>query len=206
MSNDIQQARAVGAALRNFRMDRGWSLADLAERCDIPPSTLSKVETGKTKFTLDRLLRITVALDINVADLMRSPAYEGSAADRSRRTITRLADLKPITSATSEYRYHALDLLDKAFTPLVAEIKTRSLDEFGVFHRHKGEEFVLVLEGTLIVHTDTYAPAELAAGESIYFDSGMGHAYLNGGKGRCVILSVFSAPPMHELVGLTDAK
>ena len=36
---------------------------------------------------------------------------------------------------------------------------------------HGGEEFAYVLEGTVVVHTEHYAPAVLKAGESIYFDS-----------------------------------
>src|SRR3546814_3333393 len=67
-----------------------------------------------------------------------------------------------------------------------------SIEEFGEFHRHDGEEFVYVLDGELAFYSDSYTPAYLKAGDSIYFDSGMGHAYVAVGDVPCRILSVFS--------------
>jgi quercetin dioxygenase-like cupin family protein len=56
--------------------------------------------------------------------------------------------------------------------------------------RHSGEEFAYVLEGEIEFHTEFYAPVRLKPGESVYFDSGMGHAYLAASDGPCRILSV----------------
>lgn len=47
-----------------------------------------------------------------------------------------------------------------------------------------------MLEGTLELHTDLYAPARLEVGDSIYFDSNMGHAYIAFGEATCRVLSV----------------
>jgi D-lyxose ketol-isomerase len=43
---------------------------------------------------------------------------------------------------------------------------------------HSGEEYIHVLEGTIVVHTQFYDPVTLKTGESIYIDSKMGHAYV----------------------------
>lgn len=56
--------------------------------------------------------------------------------------------------------------------------------------RHAGEEFLYVIEGELELHTEYYAPLILRAGESTYFDSRMGHAYIAHGKTPCRALSV----------------
>jgi uncharacterized cupin superfamily protein len=74
--------------------------------------------------------------------------------------------------------------------PIIAEPHARSLAEFGELIRHPGEEFVYVLEGTVDLHTDLYTPARLEAGDSMYFDSGMGHAYIAVGLKRCRVLSI----------------
>ena len=63
--------------------------------------------------------------------------------------------------------------------------------------RHTGEEFALVLEGAVELHTELYAPARLEAGDSIYFDSTMGHAYLAAAPGRCRVLAVCSGGEAH---------
>jgi quercetin dioxygenase-like cupin family protein len=51
-----------------------------------------------------------------------------------------------------------------------------------------------VLEGEVDFHTSLYAPVRLKTGDSIYFDSGMGHAYIAASEGRVRVLSVCSAP------------
>jgi len=43
---------------------------------------------------------------------------------------------------------------------------------------HSGEEYIHVLEGTILVYTQFYDPVLLKAGEAIYIDSNMGHAYV----------------------------
>jgi uncharacterized cupin superfamily protein len=60
--------------------------------------------------------------------------------------------------------------------------------------RHPGEEFVYVLEGILELHTEMYTPARLEAGDSVYFDSGMRHAYIAVGDAPCRILSICTTP------------
>jgi len=194
-TNDIagQAAGMVtpGAALKSVRTARGWTLAEVSERTGVPTSTLSKVENGKTELTMDRLLRITVALEVNIADLFRSPAAPTAGlGQRSRRSISRADDSSVVASAYGDYSYLAQDLLDKQVTPIIAEIRARTLAEFGDYHRHVGEEFILVLEGELALHTDTYAPTILKRGDSIYFDATMGHAYVSAGEAPCRMLLI----------------
>jgi mannose-6-phosphate isomerase-like protein (cupin superfamily) len=95
-----------------------------------------------------------------------------------------------VASSYGEYWYHAQDLLEKRAAPIIATIRARTLEEFGEYHRHDGEEYLLVLDGELLLHTDTYAPVRLKKDESIYFDSEMGHAYVCASKEPCRILLI----------------
>jgi uncharacterized cupin superfamily protein len=52
------------------------------------------------------------------------------------------------------------------------------------------EEFTYVIEAAIEVHTVEYAPTRLEVGDSIYFDSGMGHAYIAVAPGHCRDISV----------------
>ena len=92
------------------------------------------------------------------------------------------------------YHYLAYEMLNKASIPIVIDVTARSLEEFGEFNRHPGEELLLVLEGELDLYTSLYVPANLKTGDSIYFDSNMGHAYIATGDGPCRILSICIAP------------
>lgn len=201
------QSRLVspGPVLKALRLERGWSLAEVSDKTGIPTSTLSKIENDKTEMTMDRLLRISVALDVNIADILGSPRTEYISGDRGRRSITRLGEGDIVTSPYGEICYHAGDLLEKRVSPLVATIKAHSIEEFGALHRHFGEEFLLVLDGELSLYTDTYTPVHLKAGESIYFDSEMGHGYVAAGDQPCRIMMV-CIPRNNDVVRTVDGR
>lgn len=185
-----QKRGSPGPVLKALRLDRGLSLADLSDKTGVPTSTLSKIENDKAEITMDRLIRISVALDVNIADILGSPRTEYVSGDRGRRSITRLGEGEMVSSSYGEICYHAQDLLEKRVSPLLATISARSIEEFGELHRHFGEEFLLVLEGELALHTTTYAPVHLKAGESIYFDSEMGHGYVAASDVPCRIMMI----------------
>jgi mannose-6-phosphate isomerase-like protein (cupin superfamily) len=94
------------------------------------------------------------------------------------------------------HRYPAAELLNKHFVPMIVEHHARTLEEFGELIRHPGEEFCYVIEGAIVLHTELYEPLRLSVGDSVYFDSRMGHAYLAGAEGPCRALSVCS-PERH---------
>ena len=62
--------------------------------------------------------------------------------------------------------------------PVLTRIRAKTVEEFGELVHHSGEEYIYVLEGRIEVHTEFYDPVMLEAGESIYIDSNMGHAYV----------------------------
>ncbi len=197
---NIDMEIKAGTALKGFRIERGWTLAELSEKSGLPVSTLSKIENDKMELTVDKLLRIGLALEINVADIFGAPKQKKTAGQpSSRRSITRAGEGKLVRSPNGDFSYQAYDLLNKGITPIVAEVHATNLEEFGEFHRHPGEEYVYVLEGELALYTDIYTPAYLNQGDSIFFDSDMGHAYINVGKTTCRILSVFSTPNINTV-------
>lgn len=202
-----QSGRLVkpGAALKAFRNERGLTLAELSQKTGLQPSTLSKIENGKIETTIDKLVRISAALDVNIADLFGSPKEQIAEAPASRiRLITRAGDGKSVVSPRAIYSYLAFDLLTKNLTPLIVDVRAKSLDEFGPYHRHAGQEFVYVLEGELAFYSDTYMPANLKQGDNVYFDSGMGHAYIAAGDKPCRILCVFTTPENQSLDLIED--
>jgi quercetin dioxygenase-like cupin family protein len=73
-------------------------------------------------------------------------------------------------------------------------LRARTMEEFGELIRHSGEEFTLVLEGSVEFHCELYAPLLMRKGDSIFFDSSMGHAYLAAEAGPCRVVSICSGP------------
>lgn len=184
-----------GIFLRELRIEKGWTLAEVSERTRIPVSTLSKIETGKMSLNYEKLLRLSQGLDIDITQLFAAATSVPAATHTAtgRRSITPAGEGPSIKTATYNYTYPSADLLNKTLNPMIIDIKVRSIDDFGDLMRHSGEEYVLVLEGECDFHTDMYAPSRLKTGDSAYFDASMGHGYVAVGDGPCRILSVCSA-------------
>jgi transcriptional regulator with XRE-family HTH domain len=191
-----------GAALKAIRAQQGLTLAEVSERTGLTVSALSKVENDKIDLSFDKLARLSGGLKIDITQLF-GPA--GSEAPRpesaTRRSITRAGEGRSIETSRGNYLYLAGDLLHKRVVPIIGEVFAKDIQAYGELMRHPGEEFVYVLEGTLELHTEMYTPARLEKGDSVYFDSGMGHAYIALGEAPCRILSICTTPERELIEG-----
>jgi transcriptional regulator with XRE-family HTH domain len=198
MTDQPEPPRSVarpGAALKALRRKHGWTLAEVSRRTGLPTSTLSKIENDKMSLTFDKLVRLSASLQVDISALFNGEAAsDGELGASGRRSITRSGEGKAIETQNYSHLYPSWDLLNKRIIPIVAELHARSLEEFGDLIRHPGEEYAFVLEGEVDLYTSLYAPVRLKTGDSIYFDSGMGHAYIAAREGPCRVLSLCTAP------------
>src|SRR5258708_14065385 len=72
MTQDGDLDGLVRKRIRGLRVARGWSLDDLAARCYLSPSTLSRIETGHRRIALDQLAPIARALGTTLDQLVES--------------------------------------------------------------------------------------------------------------------------------------
>lgn len=193
----------LGQCLKAARQARGLTLKQVAERTGMALSTLSKVENGLMSLTYDKLVQLTSGLKMEIAELF-NPATPRPAPDRpvtARRSISRAGQGQVITTRFYTYTYQCTDLIGKRMVPIVAEVRARSLEEFGPMLRHSGEEYFVVTSGRVAVHSEFYAPEILNVGDGIYLDSTMGHAYLNAGDAPSamgVCLCTSEAPDLYD--------
>lgn len=185
-----------GSVLRSIRNRQGLTLAEVSRRTGLPLSTLSKVENDKMSLTYDKLVRISEGLQIDIEALFAPNADQPPiSVVHGRRSIDRRGAMANVIE-TEEYNYlyPAADLLNKRFVPIIIEARAREIGEVEEFSRHDGEEYVYVLEGALDMYSELYAVTRLHAGDSIFFDSSMGHAFLAAAGGPCRFLSICSHP------------
>jgi len=67
-SDDVE--RATRERLRALRRSLGWSLGELAERSHLSPSVISRIETGKRTISLDVLLSLARAMQVDLDVLL----------------------------------------------------------------------------------------------------------------------------------------
>ncbi len=70
MTQDSDVDELVRQRIRGLRIARGWSLDDLAGRCYLSASTLSRIETGHRRIALDQLSAIARSLDTSIDHLV----------------------------------------------------------------------------------------------------------------------------------------
>jgi len=185
-----------GTALKSLRKSNGWTLVNVSNRTGIPPSTLSRIENDQISPTYDLLLRLSNGLSIDLTQLlsMTGAAAAEHAEQPGRRSVNHKGQGETVPMANHTLRYLSADLLNKQMTPILCEYRARTLKEFGPFMHHEGEEFLYVIDGELELHTECYSPLILKAGESVYFDSRMGHAYVSHSETPCRALSINTVP------------
>ncbi|GGL11244.1 helix-turn-helix domain-containing protein [Mangrovihabitans endophyticus] len=116
----------VRARIRALRVARSWSLDDLAQRCFVSPSSLSRIETGHRRLSLDQLTAIARALDTSLDELLASPDAADDVVIRPRHdpvrgrtmwtldhepgpdgmTVARLRVTRPVSRGADALRVH----------------------------------------------------------------------------------------------------
>lgn len=175
----------LGAKLRQLRKNKGWTLDETAERSGLAKSTLSKIENDKLSPSFQVIQKLTSGLGIDVPQLFtESDLNEASG----RRSITRDGEGKPHPTPTYEHELLNTDLSHKRMVPFKTTVHARSFDEYADWIRHAGEEFLYVLSGELEFYSEHYEPVTLRKGDSLYYDSGMGHTLVSTSTSDAQIL------------------
>ena len=74
----ISMRTEVGKRLRIIRKQKGISTAEMAERCGVTSSGIRMMEQGQRYPSIDRLVRLAIAMDMTCRDLFKEV---GMAAD-----------------------------------------------------------------------------------------------------------------------------
>jgi transcriptional regulator with XRE-family HTH domain len=183
----------LGNVLRALRSRKGWTLKEMGKRIDLSISTLSKVENDRLTLTYSKLQRISQRLNIPMAELFGEPAEPSDPTVTARRSIGLVADAVRANSKSYDYFHLCPDLRRKRMIPVLARIRAQTLEEFGQLIQHPGEKYIYVLDGAISVHTEFYEPVILSAGQSIYLDSTMSHAYLAQACEEATVMMVCSS-------------
>ncbi|GHE93216.1 DNA-binding protein [Streptomyces werraensis] len=172
---DDEVLDAVGPRLRALRRDRGLTLADVAATTGVSESTLSRLESGRRRATLELLLPLSRTYDVPLDDLVGA-----------ERTGDPRIHLKPVTRFGMTFvplsrrrgGVHAFKLMIPARPePAVPTPQT-----------HEGFEWLYVLTGRLRLLVGE-RDLTLSPGEAAEFDTSLPH-WLGTADGRAVELLV----------------
>jgi len=200
----VEKKRAgqtLGALLRGLRHREGWTLKEMSAKSGIPFSTLSKIEHDRLTLSFDKLQQLSKRLGMRMSELFAEETGDPTPAVTARRSLGDIDKSVRVKTPNYDYYYLCTELRRKRMVPVITKIRASSREEFGELVRHDGEEFIFVLKGRIVVHTQFYDPVTLEEGQAIYIDSGMGHAYVAAqGCHEAEVLGVMSSGDDDQLM------
>ena len=185
----------LAARVRTLRERRGLNLRGLSERSGISLSALSKLENGLLSPTYENIVKLAAGLGVEIIELFSDAPPVNAAA---RRTITHRDQGVLVDASGYRYQFICSDLLGAKMKGIVSRIAPSGAKGAPKLNHHQGEELLYVLEGTVELHTEFYAPTILSEGDSAYLDSRMGHAVTAHGDGEAKVLWVVTGDTAAE--------
>lgn len=165
----------IAPRLRRARDRKGVSLADLARATGISTSTLSRLESGQRKPSLELLLPITAALGVPLDEIVAAP---------------RIVDPRIPQQPTEKGGRVLVPLSRHQGEPRAYKLIIPAHDEEPHLRTHDGHEWLYVLRGRLRIQLGEHDFA-MGPGEAAEFDCQIPHWFGAAGRGSVEVLSLF---------------
>ena len=168
----------VGARLQRIRTQRRMTLTDVAESTGISKSTLSRLETGQRRPTLELLLALSHAYRVPLDELVAAPE-EGDPRLRLKPGQVKGRTVIPLTRQPDAMQ---------AWKIIIPTSKVKPEPR-----AHDGHEWIYVLSGRMrfILGDQDWV---LAPGDVATFDTKVPHWFGSTGGEPAEILSIFGRP------------
>lgn len=179
----------IGEKIRELRKAKKITLVELSQVTGVAQATLSRIETGIMRGTVESHEKIARALGLTLAE------FYASLDDRADKAIHQDDSKRnPITLRSGKIRCELLthEAMKKKITPLLLTLEPRvETDseklELGV------EKFYFVLEGEVTAKIDK-KEFILKEGETLYFDASLPHQLGNRGPKKARVFCAVSPP------------
>jgi len=179
MTQDSDLDGLVRKRIRGLRVALGWSLDDLAARCYLSPSTLSRLETGHRRISLDQLSSIARALGTTLDQLVES-VDDDDVVIRPQRDSVRGMTTWVLSREPGPHGVTVAKMRVAKPEP------RRGTDELRV---HPGKDWFTVLTGTIVLLLGERT-IMVEAGEAAEFSTMIPHAFGSHG-GPAEVLCIF---------------
>ena len=185
-----EMTQNIGRTLADLRQNRGWTLKTLSEATGVSVPVLSKIENNQTGISFETAMKIMGSLSMSLDEL--TGGWRTPTPLAGRRAMNPEGTALRIPSINRTYELFATELRQKRMVPMITTVDTRHVDDWGPLSRHAGEEWIYVLSGSVSLHSEFYAPLVMRPGDSVYIDSGMGHALVALNDSQARVLSVYA--------------
>ena len=181
----------MAARIRELRSVTGYSVEEMAAKTDVTPAEYLACEAGEQDLNFAFLYRCALAFGVDVTDLIR-----GSSPKLRGYTVTRRGEGQRIEQAHGMVYYNMAAsfknrIADPLFTTAIYDAEAEHSDI--ALTTHEGQEFDLVLKGSLKVQVGEHSEV-LHEGDTIYYNSSTPHGMVAVGGEDCVFYAVVLYP------------
>ena len=169
----------LGPRLRALRVERGWSLAEVAAKAGLSVSFLSAVERGLSSISVGNLFKLADAFGTTVPGLTSGQPDVG-------RSVLRPEERPRYVAGRGRVTIEDLVAAPGALEAQRIEILPGGGSE-GCYS-HPGEEFVYVLAGRLRFWIGEAEDHRLEPGDALSFRSARSHRWRNDGNAPVTVL------------------
>ncbi len=194
-----EQLKEVAARIRNLREIMGISAETMAKNVEVSVADYKEYESGTKDFSFTFIYKCARCFNVDPTDLL-----QGTSPRLTSYEVTRSGGGLPITRAEGlTYKNLASLFKNKVAEPFWVKIPYSEEEQNKpiVMSKHAGQEFDIVIKGTLKVVVGGNEEI-LQAGDSIYYNSTMEHGLLAiGGEDVEIYAIVMNAEGESEYEG-----
>lgn len=186
--------KIVGEKIKSLREEKGLSREELARQSGIGIEQIERIESNIDLPSLAPLIKIARVLGVRLGTFLDEQQENGPVVCRKDEVMNSIEFSNNAIQSRKHMTYHSLSRskADRHMEPFIIDVMPTEDTDF-VLSTHEGQEFILVMEGTMeITHgRNNYI---LNEGDSIYYDSIVPH-HVHGYKGQAAkILAVIYTP------------
>jgi mannose-6-phosphate isomerase-like protein (cupin superfamily) len=190
----MSKVKNIGEKVRKFREFKNLSQEELAERSKLSKELISMIEENKEMPFLAPLIRIARSLGVRLGTLLDDSIEPGPVVVRGEinKPVVNFSHKGSTNPSHMSFSPLASDKAGRHMEPFMVDIKPTGENDF-TLSSHDGEEFLFVLSGEIEL---SYGKEvfKIGAGDSIYYDSVVGHHVHSANNKPARILAVIYAP------------
>ena len=191
---NMDNSKIVGEKIKALREAKEISINDLADRSGLAVEQIERIENNIDIPSLAPLIKIARVLGVRLGTFLDDMDDQGPVLCRKKEASDTISFSNNAVRSRKHMEYHSLSKskADRHMEPFIIDVAESSDNEF-ILSSHEGEEFIMVMEGTMEINygKDTYV---LEEGDSIYYDSIVPH-HVHAFEGQAAkILAVIYTP------------
>ena len=201
----MDTSKIVGEKIKSLRESQSISMEELAQRSGLAIEQIERIENNIDLPSLAPLIKIARVLGVRLGTFLDDQDENGPVVCRKSEAKDSISFSNNAIHSRKHMEYHSLSKskADRHMEPFIIDVAATDDSDF-VLSSHEGEEFIMVMQGTMEIcyGKNTYL---LEEGDSIYYDSIVPH-HVHAYQGQAAKILAVSTPPYNTCIYINSYR